>query len=415
MRRLGMVLLAILFLFMLFAGPAAPKSEAVVVSTVVIGAVIAAMAAAGIGLTVSGMTSAQLQDWVSGKLNEWTTAIGGSLQDHIDNNLITLTANGILSIGTAAASGITNFINWLKIEDSIPDNSITPIVSDLTVLKIDDNLYHSIVDNTATFFSIKRSSNIELYVATVKGTYSWGPLVVSIDQSASYYLSREDYYQDPNSVSYSTQLNTSENRKYYEDGDFTLYYNPGWFSGTGGDLNSATQIYSSSNAALNAIAESIRTNSYGSELSYTTTVVTVPTIQESDKWFLDVGAEPGSTVETATDGVIADTIDGTLTVSGEVAEEEPEFEVNGPIGVSGLTEVFPFCIPFDIYDLLSLMAAEPETPVFTVRFVIPGIINEEFTIDLTPFNAVAQIVRTMELICFAIGLALVTRERFLRS
>lgn len=77
MRRLGMVLLAILFLFMVFAGPAASRSEAVVVSTVVIGAVIAAMAAAGIGLTVSGMTSAQIQDWVSGKLNDWATSLGG--------------------------------------------------------------------------------------------------------------------------------------------------------------------------------------------------------------------------------------------------------------------------------------------------------------------------------------------------
>lgn len=132
MRRLGMVLLAILFLFMVFAGPAAPRSEAVLVSTVVIGAVIAAMAAAGIGLTVSGMTSAQLSDWVGGKLNDWATSLGGSVQDHIDNNLITVTGRGILSIGTAAANGISDFISWLTNNDSIQDNS-TQVIQTPTV------------------------------------------------------------------------------------------------------------------------------------------------------------------------------------------------------------------------------------------------------------------------------------------
>ena len=129
MRRIGIVLLTILFLFMVFAGPASQKADAVVVSTVVIGAVIAAMAAAGIGLTVSGMTSAQLQDWVSGKLTDWAMDIGGSVQDHIDNNLITVTGRGILSIGTAAASGISDFISWLTNHDSIQDNNTQVIQS----------------------------------------------------------------------------------------------------------------------------------------------------------------------------------------------------------------------------------------------------------------------------------------------
>ena len=128
MRRLGIVMLAILFLFMVFAGPASQKADAVVVSTILIGAVIAAMSAAGIGLAVSGLTSAELQDWVSGKLNEWTTDIGGSIQDHIDNNLITVTARGILSIGSAAAQGIADFITWLTTEDSITDNSTQPVI-----------------------------------------------------------------------------------------------------------------------------------------------------------------------------------------------------------------------------------------------------------------------------------------------
>ena len=138
MRRLGMVLLVILFLFMVFAGPAAPKSEAVVVSTVVIGAVIAAMAAAGIGLTVSGMTSAQLSDWVGGKLNDWATSIGGTVQDHIDSSQITVTGRGFLSLGTLAANGISQFISWLQVQDSITDNATITVINEPGILKLEE-------------------------------------------------------------------------------------------------------------------------------------------------------------------------------------------------------------------------------------------------------------------------------------
>lgn len=398
MRRLGMVLLAILFLFMVFAGPAAPKSEAVVVSTVVIGTVIAAMAAAGIGLTVSGMTSAQLSDWVGGKLNDWATSIGGSVQDHIDNNLITVTGRGILSIGTAAANGISDFISWLTNNDSIQDNS-TQVIQSPSVMLNGYKLGLLPLHVSQAGYEVSFSAPVETYVYyryRVNGYY--GPRFISKESTVVTEVSGNETYQ--------TNVTTALNGYYYSysDGHFSV---PG--NGTGFDreliheVPAATIIGSGNTAVVTG------------GISYETQTISVPTIGQADKWFLDVGADPGVTVDTVTDGVIADTIEGTLTVSGEVAEEEPEIEIDGPIGISGLTEVFPFCIPFDVYDLLSCLSADPQTPIFTVRFVIPGIINEEFTIDLTPFNAVAQIVRTMELLVFAIGLALVTRERFLRS
>lgn len=408
MRRLGMVLLAILFLFMVFAGPAAPKSEAVVVSTVVIGAVIAAMAAAGIGLTVSGMTSAQLQDWVSGKLNDWTTSIGGTVQDHIDNNLITVTARGLLSIGTAAAQGISNFISWLQTDMTLIDNSQTVVIQGTTsAISLTTN-YQYILTNSFNY-EVKTNGYIPMYVASVDtGSYS-GPLVIcnSFKEHATFYRTWNDG-GNPQTLDVSTS----------ESDNVTGLYHSGRSNWSITQITtSETIIYSSIREALDAVKAAIDAGQLTSpdKLKVETQVITIPTIANGDKWFLDVGADPGVTVDTVTDGVIADTIDGSLTVSGEVAEEEPEFVVNEPIGVSGLTEIFPFCIPFDVYALLSCLSAEPQTPVFTVRFVIPGVINQEFTIDLSPFSTIAQIVRTMELIAFAIGLALVTRERFLRS
>lgn len=81
----------------------------------------------------------------------------------------------------------------------------------------------------------------------------------------------------------------------------------------------------------------------------------------------------------------------------------------------GLTDVFPFCIPFDLYDLASCLAADPEAPVISWRFYVPEICDETITLDLSRFDTVASVVRTMELLLFIVGLAMVTRDKFLRG
>lgn len=84
-----------------------------------------------------------------------------------------------------------------------------------------------------------------------------------------------------------------------------------------------------------------------------------------------------------------------------------------------LTDFFPFCIPWDIYDMLSAFVTTPETPEFTFQFPT-GVINHqiqwtECTFDLHAWDGVASAVRTIELISFAIGLGLMTRNIFLRG
>lgn len=76
-----------------------------------------------------------------------------------------------------------------------------------------------------------------------------------------------------------------------------------------------------------------------------------------------------------------------------------------------LKGVFPFCIPFDIVDMIEMLNADPVAPRYTVNWPIP-IINENlvFTVDLSPFNGVAEICRNMETILFCVGLALITRH-----
>lgn len=74
-----------------------------------------------------------------------------------------------------------------------------------------------------------------------------------------------------------------------------------------------------------------------------------------------------------------------------------------------LTSFFPFCIPFDLYDMLAAFVSEPEAPVFTFA---TGFLGNVYTvdIDLSPWNSVAKTVRAIQLCICIVGLAFATRK-----
>ena len=81
-----------------------------------------------------------------------------------------------------------------------------------------------------------------------------------------------------------------------------------------------------------------------------------------------------------------------------------------------LRDFFPFCIPFDIYALLSLLAAEPEAPKFEFDLWIPyADYNWHIVIDLSKWDDVAAVLRTMELLLFIVGLGVATRNYYTRG
>lgn len=140
-------------------------------------------------------------------------------------------------------------------------------------------------------------------------------------------------------------------------------------------------------------------------------------------------AEDGSQVyEITVDGVTATDIEGiiqgavdqilagTAAIAGEVTQAqdvpvEPEAPAAGEYAVPGLETIFPFCIPFDIYAFCSALNAEPVAPSFEWRMqYAPLGLDYTFEIDLSAFDGVAQILRTMELLAFCVGLAFWTRH-----
>lgn len=79
-----------------------------------------------------------------------------------------------------------------------------------------------------------------------------------------------------------------------------------------------------------------------------------------------------------------------------------------------LTQFFPFCIPFDLYHLIQAFNADPVAPEVTISLPIgyngSEFTWEDYTLSLSPFDTVAQVVRIFEFVLFIIGLMMVTRK-----
>lgn len=75
-----------------------------------------------------------------------------------------------------------------------------------------------------------------------------------------------------------------------------------------------------------------------------------------------------------------------------------------------LTNYFPFCIPFDLYDFFSCLNSDPVAPVINWEIPIPGGGSYALVLDLSAFDSVAQLLRRLELLLFCIGLAVKTRD-----
>ena len=100
-------------------------------------------------------------------------------------------------------------------------------------------------------------------------------------------------------------------------------------------------------------------------------------------------------------------------VPPDIPPVNPNPDVETPEDVAPYTvkigEVFPFCIPFDLYHMVTMFSAEPEAPHAKWEFSLPftaGSYKIEW--DLKEFDELAELCRKLELVLFCVGLAVVT-------
>lgn len=84
----------------------------------------------------------------------------------------------------------------------------------------------------------------------------------------------------------------------------------------------------------------------------------------------------------------------------------PDF--NGMM-LPGLKDFFPFCIPFDLYDMMQALCAEPEAPKFQFA---TSFLGQVYTvdIDLSAWDNVAATIRYMVVAIYIVALAVATRK-----
>lgn len=90
----------------------------------------------------------------------------------------------------------------------------------------------------------------------------------------------------------------------------------------------------------------------------------------------------------------------------------PSFELpdlNIDWSINGLSEKFPFSIPFDIYNLFVILDHEPETPEISGQIDL-GLYQWNIDWDLHQFDDTASLLRNIEFIGFVLGLILITRS-----
>lgn len=74
-------------------------------------------------------------------------------------------------------------------------------------------------------------------------------------------------------------------------------------------------------------------------------------------------------------------------------------------------EKFPFCLPWDLYNLFSVLDAEPETPKFVIPYKNNMLdIDEEYVIDFSKFEDSAKVIRFFVGAGFVLALILISRK-----
>jgi len=72
--------------------------------------------------------------------------------------------------------------------------------------------------------------------------------------------------------------------------------------------------------------------------------------------------------------------------------------------------LFPFCIPFDLFNLLKVLQADPVAPHFEFEFDFGSLGKFPVSVDFSEWNDLASLLRTLEMGLFIVGLAVGTRK-----
>lgn len=397
MRRVFCVVLCLVLLFVSWAFPA----SAVAVVDDIAAAAIAVLAAVGMTFVFSGLSASGALNKVSGLLDDYAGSIGESVAAWLGTYDITM-FGGKLRLAAGLATKLYGFANWVKNNYDVMDNTAVDVESipgssglllaDGKIIPVTNIIYSSGRLNVLPNGFYSRNTNYDFLFAS-------GARVVANYDTVIVYNANGIQVSRINYDSYSeTMLGFSFN---FRNGYITVYT---YFY----DVDS--YFYNDSTSAFYFFGNTVTNES--SSVGIEAGVISIPVDSAVDDVLVDVGAIPiGTTVPQVTDIIIDNALAGTLEASIEETADLPPVVPPEAVGdfTIDLTNFFPFCIPFDVYDAITLFSAAPVAPNMPLKMTWEGT-EYGFDIDLSPFDTVAAVLRRMEIIVFIVGLAVVTRR-----
>lgn len=439
-KRVLAIALAILAFFIFVGSPFQQAAEAVaLVDDAVIAIIIAALAACGIVFTTTGAYN-NVKDYVRSLFGQYCNSQGMTQSDALKGIDYGRNKLGQILLNNRFVRLIQAFGYWLKYEFGLSNNSSTDLVQpgfSLGSLKLFPmpavGKVYAANDNWVPSYITAKANGVpvwDIYIIWVG--YNYSPMLLTKTQYAN---GEVTLYCTNDYDSYVYEAVIYRWNDTYQGYLISPWYEADFSNGRFMAADSTT-IYTSQQV-VDALASGGEIVENDVAISIDTGVMTLPyddpDYDEGDGAILDVGAVWGATLpdilseeiptvfdedeissttlEYESEDVVQEEVEESQqdVINEEVSQDVADYQVNG------LADVFPFCIPFDIYAFFECLAAEPEAPAFTWRFYIPGICDEEIEIDLAAFDSAARILRTMELLLFIVGLAFVTRDKFLRG
>lgn len=392
--HLWLKLIAVLMCLVMVAFGCAVPAQAEFVSAVTITAVCLAIASAA-GLTFSASSSSILSNSIATRWDSWITTSGYSVEEDSVSF-----ANGVFSVAKDTFNACTEFLQDFVSDYNLQEVGSAQIASLQSITLGGQNISIATVAEGLNIGEIWYScSHYYFPSATMNLTLSNGNYIAYENNNGM--CSVGIYYADGRQLMQSGAGDPSNYFLRY------CFYKQGssYFFMTAGNYvhplpDNVSNWLSSALVADNVIA--------------TGTDIAVPSVTDVDTVYIDTSAVTAGQLDvvSASDAVITAAAEG-VQVSSEISYDVPITDSNG---VYGLQDVFPFCIPFDLYDTFANLQATREAPNMTIHFdsnLVPFVPDDwyyDMTIDLSDFDGVASILRTMELIGFVIALALASRK-----
>lgn len=399
------------------------------------------LASAGVKLIVDGDTT-MFSDWLHDQVDEynyqleanqetyrtWFNENGEFLGSEQDMEMIlTPQARGYYSMGKELNGWLEGFKNWLVGNNNI-SNGVDSLLYNVGGLLLDNGsilpyfqpgvknsyMIPVLLTGESCFYTLSNGSSFGISVLSSGNTY-----VLSIDKDGS--ISNNTYGNMRSGMAIGLHYNYNNNGMNLVS--FVNSYNSSSISTT---LNILTDIVNGETVESSSISvEGTLTDGYDDFQDALDQGLSNESENDNAKVLVGVGDYTDVAVPDIADEIVSRVIGGTIATDipqvledqdavDEETDNERPFVQEVPEGwviVDGLEDFFPFCIPWDLYGIISLLNAEPVAPVIHYNMGFGGRFDsEEIVLDFSAWEYAAMVFRILIIIGFVIFLIIKTRD-----